>query len=372
MKNGMRNRIVAGLIAAAVPALAVPALFHAAVPFWIAGLPLVAGIWAGTPLARAAAMAGWMAVPAATSAFGLAGIGQPGALVWTGAAIVVVACAVLAARLGIATVTIALTLVPVFPASPVVVLADTLPGLGLIGLGIAALCLFAVEHLPRGRTPLLLALVGLLGAWKIQSPPPGPSAWTAIPEPPGASERGRWLAILELVPEGATAILGEAVFRDGDLAALGFWCRAAEARDLTLFIGVTETWRRADRGAVWRLDRETCAPGRAPAIAERAWLGIPGVTGGWRPMPRAGGDATGPDFLICLEGFLPWSWARLAAARASRDVVVVSNDGAFGSLPVHVMRRKAAGAMAALDDRAVAHAETGRTVLVRAAQRVFD
>ena len=45
---------------------------------------------------------------------------------------------------------------------------------------------------------------------------------------------------------------------------------------------------------------------------------------------------------------------------------MVSNDGAFGSLPVHVLRRKAAGAMAALTKRGIAHAETGRTVLVRA------
>ena len=367
----MRNRLLAAMIAIGGPALAVPAFFHEAVPFWLSGLPLLAGIWAGTRLARAAAMAGWLAVPAGVSAIGLAGIGHDLALVWSGAIAVVLALAVLAAIIGISLVAIAVTLIPVFPASPLVVLADALPGLGLVGLGIAALSLSAVEFLPRGRTLLLLALVGLLGAWKVQSPPPGPSAWTAIPEPPGASEQGRWLAILELVPDRATAILGEAVFRDGDLAALGFWCRAAEARDLTLYIGVTETWHRADRGAVWRLDRETCAPGRAPAIAERAWLGIPGVTGDWRPMPRADGDATGPDFLICLEGFLPWSWARLAAARASRDVVVVSNDGAFGSLPVHVMRRKAAGAMAALDGRAVAHAETGRTVLLRAAQGNF-
>lgn len=372
MMNGVPTRILAGLIALAGPALAVPAFFHAAVPFWVAGLPLIAGLWAGTPLARAAAMGGWLAVPAATSAIGLAGIGQPAVLAWAGAAAVVLAVAVLAARLGIATVTVALTLVPFFPASPVVVLADALPGLGLVGLGMAFLCFAAVEPLPRGRTPLLAGLIVLLAFWKAQSPPPGPSEWIAVPEPSGVSEHGRWRAIRDGLPEGAMAVLGEAVFRAEDLAALDFWCRAAEGRDLTLFVGVTEDRGATGRGAVWRLDRETCAPGGVPAIAARAWLGIPGVTGDLLPMPVTAADGTGPDFLICLEGFLPWSWARLAATGAHRDAIVISNDGAFGALPVHAMRRKAAGAMAALLARDVNHAETGRTLLVRAAQGNYD
>ena len=361
-----RDRTVAALIGLAGPALAVPAFFHEAVPFWLAGLPLLAGIWAGTPLARAAAMAGWLAVPAATVAIGLVGIGHDQVLAWSGAAIVVAALAFLATVLGISVVTFAVTMIPFFPASPLLVLADAMPGLGLAGLGIAALCFVAVEALPRGRLILLLALVGLLGAWKVQSPPPGPSAWTAIPEPPGVTEHGRWRSVRDLLPESGTAILGEAVFRDDDVAAIDFWCRAAETQDLTLFVGVTETWNLHGRGAVWRLDRDACAPGATPAVAARAWLGIPGVTGGWLPMPVTEVDGSGPDFLVCLEGFLPWSWARLAALGASRDVVVVSNDGAFGTQPVHVLRRKAAGAMAALTGRDVAHAETGRTVLVRA------
>ena len=361
-----RDRTVAAMIAVAGPAVALPAFFHEAVPFWVAGLPLLAGIWARTPLARAAAMAGWLLVPAAAVAIGLTGIGYALVLVWSGAVVAVLALAFLATVLGISTVTFAVTLVPFFPASPLVVLADALPGLGLAGLGIAALCLAAVEPLPRLRAPLLLALVGLLAAWNVQSPPPGPSTWTAIPEPIGVTESGRWRAVREVLPEGGTAVLGEAVFRDDDQAAIDFWCRVAEARGLTLFVGVTETRGPTDRGAVWRLDREACAPGGRPAVAARAWLGIPGVTGAWLPMPDAVSGTADPDFLVCLEGFLPWSWARLALTGASRNAVVVSNDGAFGTLPVHVMRRKAAGAMAALVGRGVAHAETGRTVLVRA------
>lgn len=365
--TGTRDRTVAAMIAIAGPVLAVPAFFHEDVPFWFAGLPLLAGLWAGTPLARGGAMAGWLVVPAATSAIGLTGIGHPGTLVWPGAVAIVLALTGVAWLIGIALATITVTLVPVFPASPIVVLSDALPGVGIAGLGIAALCFALVEQVPRGRGLLLIAFVALLGGWNSQAPPPLPSTWTEVPEPPGATERGRWIAIRDFLPEGAAAILGEAMFRAEDLSALDFWCRAAETRDLTLFVGVTETRDATDRGAVWRLDRDACTPGGAPVIAARAWLGIPGVTGGWLPMPGGDTATAGPDLLICLEGFLPWSWARLVVTGAALDVVVVSNDGAFGPLPVPVLRRKAAGAMAALLDRGIAHAETGRTLLVRTA-----
>ena len=365
----MRTGAFAVMIALAGPAFAVPAFFHAAVPFWLAGLPLLAAIWAGTPHARAAAMLGWLAVPAAVSAIGLTGIGHAPELVWPGAVAVVAAIAIVTVYTGISLATIALALVPFFPASPLVPLADVLPGTGIGGLCLVAGALAWVELLPSFRGRFLLGILAVLAAvssleWEGFRAPP--SAWAELPEPAGLTERGRWIAIREFLPEGSAAVLGEAVFRADDLPALDFWCRAAEARDLTLFVGVTETWAGTDRGAVWRLDRETCRPGGAPGVAARAWLGIPGVTGDWLPMPVANVVPAGQHFLVCLEGFLPWSWARLVATGAGGDVVVVSNDGAFGSLPVAVLRRKAAGAMAALLKRGVAHAETGRTLLVRA------
>lgn len=366
----IRTGAFAAVIAAAGPALAVPAFFVEAVPFWLAGLPLLAGIWVRTPLARAAAMAGWLAVPSAVSAIGLAGIGFAPELAWSGAAAAVLALAVLAGAIGISLASFAVTLVPFFPASPLVVLADVLPGYGVAALGIVALALAGIELLPRYRAQALIAVVAALAAVSVVDWAPGPapaSPWAEVPEPATATETGRRLAIRDVLPAGGAAVLGEAVFRADDFAARDSWCRTAEERDVTLFVGVTETLGGTDRGAVWRLDRETCATGAAPAVAARAWLGIPGVTGGWLPMPGADVDGTGPEFLVCLEGFLPWSWARLARTGAARrDVIVVSNDGAFGALPVHVLRRKAAGAMAALLKRGVAHAETGRTLLVRA------
>lgn len=365
----IRMATFAMLLVLAGPALAIPAFFQEEVPFWLAGLPLLAGIWAGTRLARAAAMFGWLAVPAAVSAIGLTGIGHAPELVWPGAAAVVVAIAFVAACTGLSLAMFGLALVPFFPASPLVVLADVVPGTGIGGLCLVAGALTWVELLSSFRGRFLFAvLVALVAVNRTEfegfrSPP---SPWAELPEPPGITERGRWIVIRDTLPEGSAAVLGEAVFRADDRSALDFWCRAAEARDLTLFVGVTETRAGTDRGAVWRLDRETCRPGGTPGIAARAWLGIPGITGDWLPMSVTDLGQAGPQFLICLEGFLPWSWARLAASGASGDVVVVSNDGAFGALPVAVLRRKAAGAMAALLKRGIAHAETGRTLLVRA------
>lgn len=369
-KAMIRSGPFAAVIAVAGPVLAVPAFFVEAVPFWLAGFPLLAGIWVGTPLARAAAMAGWLAVPAAVSAIGLAGIGHAPELVWAGATVAVLSIAVLAGLIGISLASFALTLVPFFPASPLVVLAAGLPGYGVPALGIVALTLACIELLPRHRGRGLIAGVAALAAVSITDWGPGAapaSPWAEVPEPAAATETGRRLAIRDVLPAGGAAMLGEAVFRAEDIVSRDAWCRIAEERDLTLFVGVTETLGGTDRGAVWRLDRETCAPGAAPAVAARAWLGIPGVTGDWFPMPGADVDGTAPGFLVCLEGFLPWSWARiLRVGAARRDVIVISNDGAFGALPVHVLRRKAAGAMAALVSRGVAHAETGRTLLVRA------
>ncbi|MXX88023.1 MAG: hypothetical protein F4213_07705 [Boseongicola sp. SB0677_bin_26] len=386
----IRTGAFAALIALAGPALAVPAFFVEAVPFWISGLPLLAGIWVRTPRARAAAMAGWLAVPAAVSAIGLAGIGHAPEIVWPGAVAAVLALAALAGVTGISLAAFALTAVPFFPASPLVVLADVLPGYGIATLLVVALALASVELLPRHRGQALVTVVAFLVAVNAMEWKPGlqpASRWAEVPEPAAATETGRRLAIRDILPEGGAAILGEAVFREDDRAARDAWCRIVAERDVTLFVGVTETLAGTDRGAVWRLDRETCAPRAVPAIATRAWLGIPGVTGGllpmpgtdvgvdlvpgedgrWQRVPAYGRTGTGsPEFLVCLEAFLPWAWARLASEGRARDVVIVSNDGAFGALPVHVLRRKAAGAMATLTKRGVAHAETGRTVLVRA------
>ncbi|MXY16851.1 MAG: hypothetical protein F4Y57_07605, partial [Acidobacteria bacterium] len=187
----IRTGAFAGMIALAGPALAVPAFFMESVPFWLAGLPLLAGIWVRTPRARVAAMTGWLAVPAAVSAIGLVGIGHAPEIVWPGAIAAVLALAALSGVTGLSLATFALTLVPWFPASPLVALADVLPGYGIVSLCIVALALAWIELLPAYRGQALVTVVavlvgGNLVEWKPGRQPASPRA--EGPEPAAAPE----------------------------------------------------------------------------------------------------------------------------------------------------------------------------------------
>ena len=386
----IRTGAFAALVALAGPALAAPAFFIEAVPFWLAGLPLLAGIWVRTPRVRIAAIAGWLAVPTVVSAIGLTGIGHAPELVWLGAAAAVLALAALAGVIGISLTTFALTLVPWFPASPLVALADVLPGYGLAALGIVALSLAWVEMLPRFRGRFLLAVLAAL------------VAVNAIEWRPGRQPASRWAEVPDLRPRRRPADAWRSA-RSCRKEVLRFWARPcsgkttgprgthgarmAVERDVTLFVGVTETLAGTDRGAVWRLDRETCAPGAIPAIATRAWLGIPGVTGGcsrcrgltsaatWCRARTASGSGCrrteGPEPApqnprVPGKRSCPGpgrGWLR-RDGRGTWSLCPMTERS--GRCPCTSCAGKAAGAMASLTKRGVAHAETGRTVLVRA------
>ena len=371
----LRERIAAIVLLTAGLPLVTAAFLLPAMPFWAAILPLAAGIALATPLARAAAMAAFLLPAALICAWGFIGIGIAPALVWPAALLVVAALAGMTALIGITAATALMTAVPVFPASPLLPFADALPPLGLYGL-IAALGLAAA--LEYGRNLISaggvagLALLGMfssLGAgtfnhWTTHGVP----VWIEAPAPRTVTERTGWIAIRDNLNPGTTAVLGENVFAAGDTEALRFWCRAVKARELTLYIGVAEPMGAASRGAVWRLDAHSCERPVRPEVVYRARLGIPGVTGTWGPMPPI--ERTDPlmaDVLICLEAFLPRAWVPLlqGSAATGQPVVILSNDTAFAPIPVHVLRRKAAGAMAGLAGRPVVHAETTRTVLLR-------
>ncbi len=380
----MRQALAGGwrsyLFGPASAALAFAAFFLPSVPFALALLPLLVAAWSGLAALRAAAMAGFMLWPAIASATGLVGVGMDPGVAWAGAAGIVVALSLLAAGTGILPVTLALLALPVFPASPLLPLAALLPGAGFAGLIVTALALTVAETLRsrRIRTVLFTGIAATLAVWNILPGAPGAGAtslWREIPEPVTITERARWIALRDSLPEGGTASLGENIFRAEDADARAFWCRAAKTRNLTLFIGVSEPYEGVRRSALRRLDPETCAR-TGDATITRAGFGIPGVTGTWTLMEGDGTSAAhdpGFDVLICLEAFLPWAWVSLLT-EDPRPVVVLSNDGAFGpvvaslpvlgSLPVSVLRRKAARAMAGLSGRQVHHAETGRTALL--------
>ncbi|WP_419738628.1 hypothetical protein [Ruegeria sp.] len=392
--------------------LTAAAFFLPDVPFALALLPLFAGLWSGTGPVRFTAMTSFMIWPVMLCAWGIYGV-EPGRsdLIVPLAVGLVLALGLLAARIGILPTTLLVTLIPVFPASPVLPLAALMPGLGLAGPFTVMLLLALIEaiHAPPLRRLLLGTVAFCLITWAVgheliqthlaersHAGNPAPrSEWREIPEPAAITERGRWIALRDQFPDGATLILGENVFAQEDTEALAFWCHAATTRGITAYIGVSEPYRSSTRGAVWRLDPDSCnTVGRHPSafVIHRAGLGIPHLTGTWGMM-QAGRDPTqsappapGIDWLICLEAFLPWAWIGLLVETAPEfppdpasrpPIIVLSNDQAFRPLPalrvtpafapppVHVLRRKSARAMTALANRHIHFAETGRSLLIR-------
>ena len=390
-------------------AISLVAFFLPAVPFALALLPLFAGLWSGAATVRFTTMTSFMIWPVFLAAWGLHGldVGAP-ELVWSLAAALVVALGLLAAQIGIVPATLLVTLFPVFPASPLLPLAALLPGLGppaLFGT-LTGLALIEATRKPRRRRGLLAILTTCLGIWTMghalirEHVTAGvQTGWTELSEPISITKRARWIALRDLLPDDSTVILGENIFAAENTEARAFWCRVVTTRNLTLYLGVAEPYGAAARGAVWRLDAQSCTtpkPHPATLATHRASLGIPHLTGTWGLMggrmgglmanrvSEAAGFRSSPqfDWLICLEAFLPWAWAGLLTDTArdrqpSRPLIVLSNDTSFrplpslppvsalGAPPVHVLRRKAATAMAGLTGRTVFFAETARTVLIR-------
>jgi len=419
--RGRPTRIARGLTVA-VPAvcgatLAYAGFFLDGAPLWLALAPLAWGLVIGTRIVRGAAMAAAMLWPVTLSGIGLTGAGVAPWLVWPGATAVLVGLSGLAAIAGIGGATVSLLAVPVFPASPLLALADALGGVAHpLALGAAVLATCACLELgprflravarPSVRAavlgivlvPLALSMPASSGAANLAGPEPE-AEWRERAVPRAFSEHGSRLLLRAQLPRGGTVVLGENVFEAEDAGARAFWCAAVIDRDVTLFAGVSEPYGTVRRGAIWRLDRDGCANGAHPTPVHRARFGIPGLTGTWGPMasdvengPRVAGEPGTEHWLICLEAFLPRAWLRgvpdrgavhrpswlsgpanMGVADNVAPVLVLSNDGAFGrhADAASRLRRKIAGAMAGVmargpdgRPRPVLHAETGRTVLI--------
>lgn len=360
----------------------VPVIIHPDTPLWIPGASLVAAIVIGTRRARQWAAAGYLSGPVLVCVWGFIGIGWMAAPVMLAAGLMLILGGIMAGRVGVTGLVIALTLIPFFPASPLLLLADSLPGARLFGL-VGALALFALLELARyfGYGPaaagLSVALVGIYALIHLapmdRAAQTGVAGWREMAEPITVTERVRWIQIRDTLPHGSTAVLGETVFEAEDRGAIAFWCQAARNHDLTLFIGVSEPYQDTRRGAVWRFDPEACRGSGDPVPVYRAVIGIPTVTGTWGLMRRAvSPPETGdPPFdgriMICLEAFLSWMWLPHLLDRSSSDAlfVVLSNDTAFHPLPVWHLRRKSADAMAGLIGAEIVHAETTRRLLLQ-------
>ena len=406
--------------------------FWPGVPLWAAGLTMLIAIVTGLRSYRAIAMASFLLWPAVLCATGLVAIGFHPGPVWVVAAIVVIGLTTLSALTGVAILAVIVTLIAVFPASPVLVLADAMPGTGLIGPIMVLVCLAIVELrqaraalpplwarrrfacLVRRRTKkggqaarmpgkraadvlhragaIVLIAVGVV-VWQLAMVAhpdtsisgSGPAAaantiWQEMDEPRAVTERGRWIALRDMLSEGGEAIFGENFFRADDRDAIAFWCEAARQRNLTLWIGVRVDQRQARRvprrlrrrtekgdkvarnairrGAVMRFDPQSCAlPDATPPIVHAAQWGIPGITGTWGRMEPLSGHSAGQAddrasneapadkgpasaWLICYEAFLVPAWAEALSQAATgqppdnRPIIVLSNDGAFsGGFP---------------------------------------
>ena len=351
-------------------AAALAGMFHSALPLWLAGTPLLAAIAAGTPSARAAGMAAFLLGPALAVAWGLRNLGIPDAIVWPGAAAVVISVSASAAAIGAVPTSVALSLVPFNPASPLLPLAAALPGSGLAGPGTAIALLAVAER--RGTIPRRVITLGSIVAaalWNTTIPPPpeARSGWREVAEPPTLTPLGRILALRRLVPPGGGVILGENSIDAGDKAALSLLCDTATERNATIHLGV----RAPDgHGLVWRINPQGCAreTGSRHTPVHAAHIGIPGLTGGMLPTPSPyPPDPAAPGhWMVCLEGFLPWSWLPLLARPVAEPVIVIANDRATAPLPVPALRRKATRAMARLAGLETPHADTGHNILVRA------
>ena len=382
----IRRGFIALFLVVAALALTFIGFFHPTLPLWLAGLPLIGAIVIGKPLARAIAMTAFLLWPIAASAYALVTLDYSALLVWPLAVLSLGVLATAAAGIGIFFLTLLLTLLVVFPASPVLLIADALPGTGLIGPLLLLIGLGFAEtrrHLwQRSAAVFMLSAATLAWGQYYQRPEPPEVAWRVVSEPRMITERARWIALRDSLPPGSQAIFGENVFKTGNHAAVAFWCEAVRSRALTLWIGVMAENR---RGQVWRFDPQTCPrPAGGAVIVHAARYGIPGLTGTWRAMdpvgpngdsedtnpngPSRGSEDTDntPAWLICYEAFLPWAWIPvLTAQNPARPIVILSNDRAFGTLPLPTLRHKVSRAMAALTGRTVLHAETGRHFLLK-------
>jgi hypothetical protein len=278
--------------------------------------------------------------------------------------------------LGVGLSSALLCFIPFFPANPLLVTGAVFPDLGAWGIALLLISVITIELLKssKARVGLLVAAVTLgqipfarltidhgyqqaVSEQRNGIVPNDMYSEIDISNHKAISRSGQWTQIAQVIESRSTVILGENIFDHTDVGASAYWCRIAKEKAAILYIGVRG---QNGVGEVWGFDGRDCAD---PAVAYRAEVGIPKITGGWLPnRTEAQSTFSGQQWLACFEGFSLFRWVR-AYMTGAKSVVIVSNDRLTQPIPTSVLRRKVSAQFAKLFGLTVAHADTGQNII---------
>ncbi len=348
------------------------------VPFFVAYIPFLFAIISDSLRTKFWSVAGYFTWPVVISVWGLIQLDHDPLYAIPLAAFIVVALSAVTAWGTVGLVGLFLGLVPFFPGSPLLITGSILPGWDIWAYFFIVPFLIFVElhRIPAAKTVYLGLLtiftatlhlsdfrVGVLSNNALSGGKviyPTPQSVT-ISDIQAITRTGYWDAIASRVPERATVILGENIFKQEERSGWSYWCRVAKDKNATLFIGVQGE---GAVGEVWKFTNTTCP---TPERIYQAQIGVPGVTGDWVPnIPdwrTWAQPSPDPQWLICFEAFSMFRWAGIGFSGASHTVVI-SNDRWTEPLPVGVLRRKVGRQFEKLFGIKTVYAETGRNLII--------
>lgn len=343
------------------------------VPFSVAYVPFIFIISAQTRQQKFWLSAGHFTWSIMICCWGLIQLGHSEVLVILAGVFVVFVISMITARFGVWFIAIITTLIPFFPASPLLVTGTLLTGLGTWGLFLLPAIVFAIERLsqPSVRFAFVIsfvslqAILGPLNSSAYQVPQTTKYQEIDLSKITAITRIGQWDQMTSHIPENATVILGENIFDATDNAAISYWCRIVTAKTAIAYIGVRNT---DEAGEVWVFDETNC-PNPKPVYHVR--IGVPGITGGILPDMANWYQSTLPapqaQWLICFEAFSILSWDRIAHFNP-KQVFVLSNDVWTDPLPTARLRRKVGNEFSKLYGIDVMFADTGQNLLISTAK----
>lgn len=361
--------------------------FAEAIPFAIAYIPILLAVMFISPRNKFLCLTAHFMWPAIISGWGLIQLGHTTALVVPVFICLTILISWSLVKITIGVGTLALGLIPFFPASPLLITGDIFSNTGIVGLMLFPVVLLLVETIRSNRKKIaivstvlfvacLLRVEGIgtqVGSILIANSTDSLPQYTQVStsEIKAITKTGHWRGLEKRIPKNATVILGENIISHDDPAARSFWCRVARNKNTQIYVGVRGAH---DIGEVWLFGSTHCLN---PKRIYAAQVGIPTVSGFWTPnishwsawlspgqtsLPFA--KQSPPEWIACFEGFSIFRWVGMARTNANH-VVVIANDKWTDPLNVSLLRRKASQAFGNLFNLDVVYAETGENLLVK-------